>query len=162
MTDKLKIYEDILAFHNAAEVPSRDTPGFPDDDRVALRRSLIEEEVGETLAALEARDIVEVADGIADSIVVLVGTALELGIDLTAVWHEVHRSNMTKFPECRNCSGTGNEFDPFGELSCSGLVTCTSCDGRGTLIIRREDGKILKPNGWTPPNIPQALGIKND
>ena len=54
MTNKLKIYEDILAFHNAAEVPSRDTPGFPDDDRVALRRSLIEEEVGET---------VQVADG---------------------------------------------------------------------------------------------------
>jgi predicted HAD superfamily Cof-like phosphohydrolase len=157
VTDKLKIYEDILAFHNAAEVPSRDTPGFPDDDRVALRRSLIEEEVGETLAALEARDIVEVADGIADSIVVLVGTALELGIDLTAVWNEVHRSNMAKFPECIHCRGTGTIA-----LSEEVYTNCMKCDGRGTLIIRREDGKILKPDGWVPPNIPQALGVKND
>jgi len=157
VTDKLKIYEDILAFHNAAEVPSRSTPGFPADDRVSLRRSLIEEEVGETLAALEARDIVEVADGIADSIVVLVGTALELGIDLTAVWNEVHRSNMAKFPQCDHCRGGGKVA-----LSEERYASCMKCDGRGTLIIRREDGKILKPEGWTPPNIPQVLGVKND
>lgn len=67
-------------------------------ERVAMRADLIEEEAAETLAALraEALDLVEVADGLADLVYVAYGCALELGIDLSAVLAEVHRSNMTK------------------------------------------------------------------
>ena len=144
----LDIVHDVTLFHHAGEVPGLEVPGFPGQDRVELRTKLIREEVGETLNAIEERDLVEVADGIADSIVVLVGTALEFGIDLTSVWKEVQRSNMAKFPVCRTCKGSGNvgeeeEHDRH----------CHDCEGRGTQILRREDGKILKPEGWAPPNI---------
>lgn len=145
----LKIVRDVSEFHSAAEVFSPESPGFPGEDRIALRKSLIAEEVGETLRAIDDRNLVEVADGIADSIVVLVGTALEFGIDLTAVWGEVHRSNMSKFPLCSDCEGFG--------IDDSTLVECPNCKGRGRVILRREDGKILKPPTWTPPNVAAYL-----
>lgn len=149
----LQVVRDITEFHEAGEVPALDKPGFPDAERIELRKKLIREEVGETLLAIDEGDLVEVADGIADSIVVLVGTALEFGIDLTAVWNEVHRSNMSKFPECPKCDGYGKvgveeEHDRH----------CHNCDGRGTLILRREDGKILKPESWSPPAIGPLVG----
>lgn len=149
----LKIVEDVADFHKAGEVPGLDEPGFPDAARIELRKSLIREEVGETLKAIDDGDLIEVADGIADSIVVLVGTALEFGIPLTRIWNEVHRSNMSKFPECQQCGGSGTHPSyPPG--------TCPECNGRGTQLIRRDDGKILKPEGWSPPDIEAALRSK--
>lgn len=145
----LKIVRDITEFHAAGEVPGRDEPGFPSADRVELRKKLISEEVGETLSAIDAGDLVEVADGIADSIVVLVGTALEFGIDLTAVWEEVHRSNMSKFPPCTSCEGHGYFTN---DLNLHRL-DCPVCNGRGRQLLLREDGKILKPESWSPPDI---------
>ena len=82
---------------------------IPADKTVNLRYRLIEEEMLETLGAL--RDIMNfaddnneklltlLADGIADSIVVLIGTALSFGIPIDEVFAEVHRSNMTKSTE---------------------------------------------------------------
>jgi len=116
---------NVASFHRATGAPVKSDPAIPSRDRVALRVELIREETEETLAALAVDDLVEIADGIADSIYVLVGTALEYGIPLDRVWWEVHRSNMEK---------TGGP--------------------------RRADGKILKPPGWTPPNIRGAMGLE--
>jgi predicted HAD superfamily Cof-like phosphohydrolase len=63
---------------------------------VALRQSLIDEEVGELRAAAAAGDLVGVADALADIVYVAYGTAHTYGIDLDAVLDEVHASNMTK------------------------------------------------------------------
>lgn len=95
-----------------------------------LARRLIEEEVNvETLPALEKykqhpsfENLVELADGIIDSVYVLLHAANSLDIPFDLVWNEVHRSNMAK----------------------------VDADGR---VKKREDGKILKPEGWTPPDI---------
>jgi predicted HAD superfamily Cof-like phosphohydrolase len=95
-----------------------------------LRKNLIKEEIDETLNALEYDDMIELADGISDAIVVLLGTAITYGIDIRPVWDEVHRSNMSK---------KGGSF--------------------------REDGKLLKPKTWTPPNIKDILieqGMKGE
>ena len=96
-------------------------------ERVELRISLIEEEARETIAAMRAGDIVETADGLVDLIYVCVGAALEFGIPLDRVWAEVQRSNMAK-------------IDPV-----TGKVR------------KRADGKVLKPEGWTPPDIATAM-----
>lgn len=54
------------------------------------------------------------------------GCALTLGVPLTEVFDEVHRSNMSKLlPD-------------------------------GT-VIRREDGKVLKPQSWEAPKIAEIL-----
>ena len=74
---------------------------------------------------------VERADAVIDLIVVLIGYAHSMGWPLAALWAEVHRSNMEK-------------VDPA-----TGAVR------------RREDGKILKPDGWTPPDVAGVLAREN-
>jgi hypothetical protein len=60
------------------------------------RQDLLEEEVRELAEAIEARDIVKVADALGDITYVVAGTALTYGIDLDLVLDAVHASNMTK------------------------------------------------------------------
>jgi predicted HAD superfamily Cof-like phosphohydrolase len=95
---------------------------MPDSATRRLRASLIAEEVAETLAALGIEvslflterlpdgsdgwrfdiqkradlNLVEVADGIADSIYVELGTAVAAGIDMEPVWEAVQMSNIAK------------------------------------------------------------------
>jgi predicted HAD superfamily Cof-like phosphohydrolase len=74
------------------QLPSADV----DPALARLRVALVEEEVGEFVAASERGDLIGVADALADIVYVAYGTALTYGIDLDAVLHEVHRSNMSK------------------------------------------------------------------
>lgn len=84
-------------FHRAYGLPVRQTPTVDvGRDQVALRLSLIQEEVGELAAAAAAGDLVGVADALADIVYVAYGTAHVYGIDLDVVLDEVHASNMTK------------------------------------------------------------------
>ena len=77
------------------EIPTLQVP----DDVKALRCALIEEEAAEFRAALEADDLVEVADALADLLYVVYGAALTFGIPIRQVFAEVHRSNMTKLDD---------------------------------------------------------------
>ena len=119
---------DVRNFHDACSILEAYGPQIPYADRKALRISLINEEVNnELLKAMRDDDLVGIADGMADAIYVIVGAALEYGIPLARVWDAVQAANMAK-------------VDPH-----TGIVT------------RREDGKILKPEGWTPPDIEKIL-----
>ena len=88
---------------------------------------LIDEEYQELDDAIERKDIVEMADALTDMIVVIIGTGLSIGLDMEAIWDEVMLSNFRKINP-----ETGK-------------------------VIRREDGKILKPEGWKPPNIQKII-----
>lgn len=70
-----------------------------------FRLRLIHEELKELEEALEADDIVKAADGLADLVYVLAGSAVTWGIDLASVFDEVHRSNMTKKRENKREDG---------------------------------------------------------
>lgn len=87
---------DVEAFHLKCGQPVADKPGSLTQDRLYLRRSLHAEEWRELDNAIVAGDLVLTADGIADLIYVLVGTALELGIPLDRVWAEVQAANLRK------------------------------------------------------------------
>jgi predicted HAD superfamily Cof-like phosphohydrolase len=92
-----------------------------------MYRDLVDEEREEFLEALVAEDEVEQFDAVLDQIVVLIGYGLSRGWPMNDGWAEVMRSNMAK-------------IDPY-----SGTVR------------RREDGKILKPDGWTAPDLKAIL-----
>lgn len=84
-------------FHMAFSLPIRETPGIGiDEDLAKLRVALLEEEVTEFVTASADRDLIGIADALADIVYVAYGTALTYGIDLNQVLHEVHRSNMSK------------------------------------------------------------------
>ena len=86
---------------------------------------LIKEELAELEQAIGDQNATEQLDALLDIIVVCSGALLSRKWDSHGAWAEVVRSNMAK-------------VDP---------VT-----GK---VIKREDGKILKPEGWTPPQLTQ-------
>ena len=92
-----------------------------------LYLELIQEEGEELAAALAASDEVEELDAVIDLLVVIIGYGLSRGFPMVEAWDEVLRSNMAK-------------IDPL----------------TGT-VRKREDGKILKPAGWTAPNIARVI-----
>lgn len=61
-----------------------------------LRKRLIDEETVELYDAMDAFDMIEIADGIADLLVVTYGTAVAYGMNADAIFTEVMRSNWTK------------------------------------------------------------------
>ena len=67
-----------------------------DKDLAAQRVSLILEEAAEVCESLAKGDVVELADGLADLIYVVIGTAVAYGLPISELFDEVHRSNMTK------------------------------------------------------------------
>lgn len=93
-----------------------------ESDQSRLYKKLIDEEYSEFQEAWEANDDTEKADACFDMIWVIVGYMLSRGWTLDQIWEEGAKSNLSK-------------IDPT-----TGLVR------------RREDGKILKPEGWQPPD----------
>jgi predicted HAD superfamily Cof-like phosphohydrolase len=88
----------VAAFHKAFRLRRRKMPSLDGVDRplIELRTRLLDEEAAEFAAAAAQRDLVGMADALADVVYVAYGTALTVGIDLDAVLDEVHRSNMSK------------------------------------------------------------------
>lgn len=124
----LSLLADVRAFHVACDIPILTTPTIPNNDRTSLRKSLIDEEVNrELFPAMDCGDLPAIADGMVDAIYVIVGAALEYGLPIDRVWQAVQKANMAK-------------VDPS--------------TGK---VHRRADGKILKPPGWTPPDIAAVL-----
>ena len=61
-----------------------------------LRMKLIDEEASEMMKAIHENDLIEIADGAADAVYVIIGAMTTYGIPFDRVFMEVHRSNMTK------------------------------------------------------------------
>jgi len=218
---------DVAAFHAKFGAPTRSVPALPAPERVALRRSLIAEEIDETYRSITQFDLVGLSDGIADSIYVIVGTGLEFGClvddadiaemmkgygtgfdgrppafpapavvainrtalaermmhlskwmstddidriaaELTAaidqlitlahdfripfaeVWNEVQRSNMSKLEKPDH---SGDCILPNSPKDNPARCTCGA-------VLYREDGKILKGSGFSPPDISSILQAK--
>ena len=89
--------------------------------------NLIKEEVQELQDAVDQDDKVEQLDALLDILVVVVGALHSLGADAKGAWKEVIRSNMSK-------------VDP--------------ATGK---VIKREDGKVLKPATYSAPKLEQFL-----
>ncbi len=87
----------VSEFHKTFGAPIRDTSAPTlDVPEIEMRAKLITEEYLEFMEALQARDIVEVADALGDLLYVVHGAALTFGIDLDAVVRCIHESNMKK------------------------------------------------------------------
>lgn len=77
---------------------------IPDSVKV-LRLRLMMEELGELAAAMHANNAVLVADGLADLMYVVVGTAIAYDLPINEIFREVHTSNMTKAPLDKTSKG---------------------------------------------------------
>lgn len=105
------------------------------------------EEIEELAVAIEAGNIIECIDALCDIQYFNLGTAVVLGINLEPFFNEVHLSNMAKFSFCEKCHRQ-KKVDP----------DCKICRGTGYIaLFRRGDLKLMKPDGWVPPNLSPIL-----
>ncbi len=137
----------VREFHETFGVGIRDTPGLP-SDRVDLRLALLEEELAEVRAAVVGGDVSEVAKELADLLYVTYGAAVEFGIPLHEVFAEVHRSNMAKLWSESEAATAVVSPD---HAAASAEVT------EGGSIVRRGDGKVLKPPDYQAPDLSGLL-----
>jgi len=61
-----------------------------------FRMAFLDEELGETKAAIQNGDASEVVDGLIDLCVIAIGTLDAFGVDARASWNRVHKANMDK------------------------------------------------------------------
>ena len=121
------IVRSLLEFNNAFDIPKLEAPGLGTDELIELRIKLLVEEVQEYAEAARAGDMVEILDALADIGYILAGTIINHGMQ--------HIYD-----------------DSFNEVHRSNMAKLV--DGK---VIRREDGKVLKPQDWQPPNLAQFL-----
>ncbi len=93
MTDEQSMVED---FHRKFDILVQAIPAIPNRSTKELRVQLIQEEFDELKEALAQENLVAVAKEMADLLYVVYGTAVSYGIDMEPVFHEVHRSNLSK------------------------------------------------------------------
>jgi predicted HAD superfamily Cof-like phosphohydrolase len=89
---------------------------------------LIGEETGELADAINNKNTVETLDALIDILVVTIGAIHSMGADGEGAWKEVMRTNFAKI------------------------------DRETGKVRKREDGKVLKPVGWTPPELAPFVG----
>jgi len=96
-----------------------------------LYLDLMEEEWKELKVALDNGDRVEQLDALLDFIVVTIGAIHSAGFDGEGGWREVIGTNLAKIDK-----DTGK-------------------------VRKREDGKVLKPVGWVPPDLKPFVNKEN-
>jgi predicted HAD superfamily Cof-like phosphohydrolase len=94
-----------------------------DEQQYAMYIKLIDEEHQELLEATLAEDPVEQLDALIDILVVTIGAIHSMGADAEGAWKEVMKTNFAKI------------------------------DNETGKVRKREDGKVLKPIGWVPPEL---------
>jgi predicted HAD superfamily Cof-like phosphohydrolase len=80
-------------------------PNQLDEATNYLRVALIEEELEEFSEAIEANDLVGIADAIGDMLYVIFGAANTYGINTAPIFEEIHRTNMLKADGWRDETG---------------------------------------------------------
>jgi len=89
--------------------------------------NLIKEEYTELNEAINNNDQIETLDALIDILVVTIGAIHSMGADAEGAWKEVMKTNFAKIDK-----ETGK-------------------------VRKREDGKVLKPVGWTAPELEPFL-----
>ena len=118
-------------FHKAFDQSAPDEITITDTDTIALRISLLSEELDELVEALATNNVVEVLDALTDLQYVLDGAYISFGLAKykREAFNEVHSSNMSKLGE----------------------------DGKP---VKRLDGKAMKGPNYRAPDLRKILNVR--
>jgi NTP pyrophosphatase (non-canonical NTP hydrolase) len=105
---------------------------FFNTPQYSMYQKLIVEEFWEFQDAVKANNKVEQLDALVDILVVTIGAIHSMGADGEGAWNEVMRTNFAKIDP-----NTGK-------------------------VRKREDGKVLKPEGWVPPALDSFVTKEQD
>ena len=149
-----KALSDVAEFHRTFKHPILERPAIPGQDRCELRVELLQEELNELSAAIKDKDIVEVADALADIQYVLAGAVLEfgLGAKFGDLFEEVQRSNMSK--ACTTMEEAEKTVDHYERQGVEAYIK--EADGH-FLVYRKTDNKTLKSVNYSPADLKTIL-----
>lgn len=145
----------VRAFHHTFDAPVLSKPQIPSEERCKLRVSLLQEELNELKDAIEDKDIVEIADALADLQYVLSGAILEFGLaeKFNALFEEVQRSNMSKACESQEIAeATAEKYKAK-----DGTESTIEKKGYVYIVYRKGDHKVLKSVNYSPADLAAIL-----
>ncbi|MGY8864128.1 MAG: pyrophosphohydrolase domain-containing protein [Methylophagaceae bacterium] len=99
----------------------------PSEANYKMYLDLIREETGELEDAIADNDRIEQLDALVDILVVTIGAIRAGGMNAEGAWKEVMDTNFAKI------------------------------DPETGKVIKRDDGKVLKPEGWQAPKLSQFI-----
>lgn len=123
-------FSDVADFHRRFGLDYDGPPRPLPEDLAAFRERFLQEELDELRAARSAGDLAGCVDALVDLVYVALGTARLMGVPWRRAWTEVHAANMRK-------------------------VRADSADDPRSL--RGHPADVVKPAGWTPPDVAAAL-----
>jgi len=123
-------FADVRAFHEKFKLTMSGTPSLLPPDLYHFRMNFMQEELDEFALAHKDGNLTDAADALIDLVYVVMGTAALMGLPWEALWDEVQRANMRKHRAPRaggDPTQRGGAYD------------------------------VVKPEGWTPPDIAKVL-----
>lgn len=123
-----KPFSDIVEFHEKFGLKRPTAPRNLDDETLAFRIKFLQEELDEYIKASGEEDLAGQFDALIDLVYVALGTAYLQGFPWKKGWDEVQRANLSKV-----------------------RASSASQSKRGTSL------DVIKPPGWTPPDIAGIL-----
>lgn len=147
----------VAAFHRTFKHPILAEPAIPAEDRCRLRVALLAEELKELEVAILEKDIVGVADALADLQYVLSGAVLEFGLGekFKAVFDEVQRSNMSKA-----CNSEEEAIATVKHYLEKDGTECYYTEAEGKwLVYRKSDNKTIKSIHYSPADFNRILEL---
>lgn len=133
-------------------------------NQVSNQTSLILEEVNETLDAAINRDLVEVIDGVSDIMVTAIGLYQKLqlsGVDIGEALHQVCDNNLKKFH--RDPEEANKTVKFYQDQGVETFVRFHKMEDGSEYfaVIRKEDGKLMKPYDFEPVDLSNIVVIDN-
>lgn len=139
-----RLREQVAEFHRAMKCPERSNPGEIPEERVRLRLKLIGEEFLELVYAMT-----DSKGDLSDAVAEFRETIDDAIIKVDMVKMTDALADLDYVVE-----GTRLEFGIDGDLIAGAVHAANMAKLGGPT---REDGKILKPEGWKPPDIEGEL-----
>jgi len=173
MKEQIRVRDWMVKF---GQETHNNNPTIPSLEVRKLRAKLILEEALETVkglgfdidegnlvhdllhvATIVKPNLIEIADGIADSLVVQLGTAVACGIDIEPVFEEVMRSNDSKLWTNKEVAEhykttvtpDSKQFD-CEHHSC---IRVNVSEDHRDWLVEDNHGKVLKSPSYSPANI---------
>lgn len=144
-----QLYENVKLFNNLAG-DNLTKQGFINQQKVLL------EEVKEIDEGIENNDIVEILDGVVDTLYVALGQLYkleQLGCDVKGAIKRVGEDNISKFPSSEEIAAASVSFYNSKNVN----VHWTHNEDYSRYVLKDENNKVRKPVNFIPTDLTQYV-----
>lgn len=147
-----QLYENVKIFNNLAG-DNLTKQGFINQQKVLL------EEVKEIDEGISNNDIVEILDGVVDTLYVALGQLYkleQLGCDIEGAIKRVGEDNLTKFTSSEEIAAASVSFYNSKNVN----VHWTRNDDYSRYVLKDENNKVKKPINFIPTDLSEFCPVE--